>query len=134
MPIDCMIAFIDMEKGERLEMAKKENKEIEEAVEEYETLTGDALVKRLEEIRLMSRLEEQSALETARNEGIEMGREQGEKQKKKKGKKEGIEQGQKQNKIETAKKLLKLKMPIEQIIEVTELTKEEIKEIQKDGM
>ena len=46
-PINQWLAFIDMEKGEWLEMAKKENKEIEEAVEEYETLTGDALVRRL---------------------------------------------------------------------------------------
>ena len=117
-PINQWLAFIDMEKGERLEMAKKENKEIEEAVEEYETLTGDALVRRLEEIRLMSELEEQSALETAKNEGKEEG--------KKEGMEQGIRQGQKQNKIETAKKLLKLKIPIEQIIEITELTKEEI--------
>ena len=117
-PINQWLSFIDMEKGDWLEMTKKENKEIEEAVEEYETLTGDALVKRLEEIRLMSELEEKSALETARNEGIEM----------------GIEQGQKQNKIETAKKMLKIKMPIEQIIMITELTKEEIIEIQKDIM
>ena len=41
----------DMEKGDWLEMAKKENKEIKEAVEEYETLTGDALVKRLAEVQ-----------------------------------------------------------------------------------
>ena len=47
-------------------------------------------------------IEEKSALETAKNEG------------------------KIQEKIETAKKLLELKMPIEQIIEVTELTKEEI--------
>ena len=112
-PINQWLSFIDMEKGDRLEMAKKENKEIEEAVEEYETLTGDELVKRLAEIRLMSELEENSALEAAKNEGLEIGREEGKEQIRK-------------NKIETAKKLLKLKMPIEQIVEVTELTKEEI--------
>lgn len=60
----------------------------------------------------MSELEEKSALETAKN--------------------EGKEEGKMQEKIETAKKLLKLKMPIEQIIEITELSKEEIIEIQKD--
>lgn len=113
-PINQWLSFIDMEKGDWLEMAKKENKEIEEAVEEYETLTGDALVRRLEEIRLMSRLEEQSALETARNEGLEIGIKQGKKE------------AQKEIRIATAKKLLKLKMPIEQIVEVTELAKEEI--------
>ena len=117
-PINQWLAFIDMEKGEWLEMAKKENKEIEEAVEEYDTLTGDELVKRLAEIRLISELEEQSALENAKNEGKEEG--------KKEGMEQGIRQGKKQNKIETAKKLLKLKIPMEQIIEITELTKEEI--------
>ena len=92
-PINQWLAFIDMEKGEWLEMAKKENKEIEEAVEEYDTLTGDELVKRLAEIRLMSELEEQSALETAKNEGKEEG--------KKEGMEQGIRQGKKQNKIES---------------------------------
>ena len=108
--INQWLAFIDMEKGDWLEMAKKENKEIKEAVEEYETLTGDALVKRLAEVRMLGEMEEQAALSAAKDEG------------------------KKENKIETAKKLLKLKMPIEQIIEVTELTKEEINEIQKDIM
>ena len=99
--INQWLAFIDMEKGDWLEMAKKENKEIKEAVEEYETLTGDALVKRLAEVRMLGEMEEQAALSAAKEE----------------------------EKISIAKKLLKLKMPIEQIIEITELTKEEIENI-----
>ena len=67
------LAFIDMERGDLLEMAKKENKEIKDAVEDYEVLTGDAEIKRLAEIRLMSELEEQSALATARAKGTEEG-------------------------------------------------------------
>ena len=67
------LAFIDMERGDLLEMAKKENKEIKDAVEDYEVLTGDAEIKRLAEIRLMSELEEQSALATARAKGEEEG-------------------------------------------------------------
>ena len=108
-PINQWLAFIDMEKGDWLEMAKKENKEIKEAVEEYETLTGDALVKRLAEVRMLGEMEEQAALSAAKDEG------------------------KKQNKISTAKKLLKLKMPIEQIVEVTELTKEEIIKLEKES-
>ena len=90
-------------------MAEKENEIIKEAKEAYEILTGDEEIKRLAEIRQMSRLEEQSALAIERE--------------------EGIKQGQKQEKIKTAKKLLKIGMPIEQIIEITELEKEEIQKI-----
>ena len=43
--------------------------------------------------------------------------------------KEGI----RENKIKTAQKLLKLKMSIEQIVEVTELTKEEIKKLKNEN-
>lgn len=66
------------------------------------------------EIRLMSQLEEQAALATARYRGLE------------KGKKEGLEQGQKDEKIKTVKRLLKLNLSIEQILEATQLDKEEI--------
>lgn len=37
--------------------------------------------------------------------------------------------GRKENRIETAKKLLKIKMPLKQIMEITELTKEEIEKL-----
>ena len=82
-------------------MAEKENKTIREAKENYEVLTGDAELKRLAEIRLMSALEEQSALDTAREEGIK----------------------------EVAKELLKLGMNIEDIQKATKLAKEEIEKI-----
>ena len=42
-------------------------------IEDYEVLTGDEEIKRLAEIRLMSELEEQSALATARAKGTEEG-------------------------------------------------------------
>ena len=40
--------------------------------------------------------------------------------------------GEKKEKIEIAKKLLKLNMPLEQIIEITELPKEEIEKIKNN--
>ena len=49
-------------------------------MENYEVLTGDAEVKRLAEIRLMSKLEEKSALLTEREAGREEGREEGKEQ------------------------------------------------------
>ena len=44
-------------------------------------------------------------------------------------KKNGKIEGEKKKSIEIAKKLLKLNMSIEQIMEITELTKEEIKKL-----
>jgi len=132
------LAFLDMERGDLLEMAMEENKKIKEAVKNYNELTGDEEVKRLAEVRLMAQLEENAALASARakgeekgmREGLEKGMkdgiEKGMKDGIEKGMKDGIEKGMKDAKIETAKKLKKLKIPIEQIMEITGLSEDEI--------
>ncbi len=139
------LAFVDMERGDLLEMAKKENKEIKEALDDYEVLTGDKEIKRLAEIRLMSELEEHSALETAKakgteeglrqgkEEGLKQGKEEGLKQGKeeglKQGKEEGLKQGEKNEKRKIAKKLLEEGFEIKKISEITGLSIEEIERI-----
>ena len=45
---------------------------------------------------------------------------------------QGIEQGAEQNKIETAKKLLKDNLPIEQIAKYTDLPLEKVQELTKE--
>ena len=106
-------AFLDMERRDLLEMACKENDKVKRAVENYEVLTGDEEVKRLAEIRLMSKLEEKSALDCAREEGLE----------------QGLEQGLKRGKKEIAQKLKKQKMPAKQIAEITGLSEVEIENL-----
>ena len=71
--INHWLSFLDMERGELLEMACEKNDKVKRAVENYEVLTGDEEVKRLSEIRLMSNLEEKSALHCAREEGKKEG-------------------------------------------------------------
>ena len=117
-------AFLDMERSDLLEMACKENDKVKRAVENYEVLTGDEEVKRLAEIRLMSKLEEKSALDCAREDGIE------------EGKKIGREIGREQERRETieklrkiAKKLKEQKMQTKQIAEITGLSEEEIEDL-----
>ena len=102
-------AFLDMERSDLLEMACKENDKVKRAVENYEVLTGDEEVKRLAEIRLMSKLEEKSALDCARE--------------------EGLEQGLKRGKKEIAQKLKKQKIPAKQIAEITGLSEVEIENL-----
>ena len=113
--INRWLSFLDMERGELLEMACEKNDKVKKAVENYEVLTGDEEVKRLSEIRLMSNLEEKSALHYAREEG----------------KKHGEEIGLKRGKKEIAQKLKEQKMPIKQIAEITGLSEKEIEALEK---
>ncbi len=128
-PINQWLAFIDMERGDLLEMAEKENKLIKEAKQTYDVLTGDEEVKRLAEIRLMSQLEEQAALASARDKGTQEGLEQGKKEGLEQGKKEGLEQGKKEGLESKARKMKVKNIPIEEIIELTGLTKEEVENL-----
>ena len=123
------LAFIDMERGDLLDMAKKESNEIKEAVEEYEVLTGDAEIKRLAELRLMSKLEEDAALASARAKGTEDGLKIGIEEGMKQGIEEGVKQGEKQTLVEIVKKMKDKKLSIEEIAELTGLSINEIKKI-----
>lgn len=111
--INQWLAFIDMERGDLLEMAKEKNKEIKEATDAYEVLTGNDEIKRIAEIRLMSELEEQSALATARAKGTE----------------EGLKQGKEEGLKEIAKRMRNKGINIEEIMELTKLSKEEIEKL-----
>ena len=84
----------------------KENKEIKEAEVTLRKLSEDEENKRIAELREKHILDTQDIYET------------------------GLEEGEKTEKRKIAKKLLDKNMPIEQIIEITELTKEEISKIQ----
>ena len=118
------LSFLDMERGDLLEMACKENDKVKRAVENYEVLTGDEEVKRLAEIRLMSKLEEKSALDCAREDGMKEGKEIGREEGREQERKETIEKLR-----QIAKKLKKQKMPTKQISEITGLSKEEIEDL-----
>jgi len=69
----------------------------------------------------MSKLEEKSALDCAREDGMKEGKEIG--------REEGLEEGIERGKKEIAQKLKKQKMPIKQISEITGLSEEEIEKI-----
>ena len=125
-PMNQWLAFIDMERGDLLEMAEKESKVIKEAKESYDVLTGDEEVKRLAEIRLMSHLEEQAALACARENGHEKGMKEGLEQGKKEGLEQGKKEGLKQAQKEIARKMKKQKIDIKTIMKITGLTEEEI--------
>ena len=145
-PLNQWLAFLDMERGDLLDMAKKKNNLIKKAVENYEVLTGDAEVKRLAEIKLMSDLEEHSALTSARangkarglkeglklgrEEGLQEGREEGLQEGREKGLQEGREKGLQEAKKEIIINLLKENISLDKISKISGLSINKIKEIQ----
>lgn len=132
-PINQWLAFIDMEREDLLDMATKENKIIKEAKKSYNILTGEAEIKRLAEIRLMSDMEEQAALSSARQrgteEGLKQGIEEGFQQGIEKGLQQGIEKGQKDALYNIAKQLLNKGFSINEIKKLTNLSENEIKSL-----
>ena len=123
------LAFLDMERGDLLEMAKKESKEIEKALDNYEVLTGDAAVKRLAEIRFMEEIDKKSFYAKAESEGMA---------KRKRRRKIRADQqkeklnGRTEEKTEIAKNLKKLGINIDDIVKATGLSKDEIEKLTED--
>ena len=83
----------------------EENQDIKKAKEELEKIKQNETDKRLAELRMKYILDQNSIRSS------------------------GFREGKKETQLEIAKKLIALKMPIEQIIQVTGLTEEEIKNI-----
>ena len=118
--VNQWLALIDDERKEWIQMAEKKNKTLVKARKEINYLTGDAAVRRLAELREDWEMDYESGLSYARKEG------------KKEGLEEGKIEGERDEKIKTAKRLIKLKIPIEQIVKATELNVEEIKQIEEE--
>lgn len=96
-----------------------ENKEIEEAMNELEEMSKDEELRMVAELREKAIKDEKNGLRHARQEGIEEGI------------KQGIEQGMEKKIEEVTRRMLKLNIPIQDIINTTDLTEEEILKIKK---
>lgn len=103
------LKFIENPGNKEVEKFMNENKYLKQAKEELAYLSGEPGFQRLVEARA-GFLKDQRTFEVC-------------------GQERGKKEGQKEEKIKTAKKLLKINMPIEQIIEITELTKEEVEKL-----
>ena len=111
----------------------KENSEIKEAEVALRELSEDEENQRIAELREKHILDTQDIYDTGLDEGFKRGEKAGKIEGKREGKREGKIEGSNEEKIKIAKKLLDKNMPIEQIIEITELTKEEISKIQNEN-
>ena len=120
--INQWLAFIDDYNKEMINVAEEKNDKLKKARIEMNYLTGDAEVRRLAELREKWEMDRISAINHATRKGEERRREKTEE-------KNGKIEGAKEKSIEIAKKLLEMGMTIEQIIDATQLSKEEIEKL-----
>ena len=111
--LDQWMQFIGNISKEGVEKAMKENKEIKKAQEELEYLTGDEAERRLAELREKKILDDLWGRTGARKEG----------------EKQGETKGEKKKALEVAQKMKLKNMEIQEIVEITGLTKEEIEKL-----
>ena len=134
--LDMWMDFISQIDEKEVKNAMSKNKEIKKAQEEYEYLTGDEEERRIAFLREKAIRDENSIFDAGKDIGRKEGKEEGKKEGIAIGREQGIEigkeQGIKQNKKEIAKSMLKEKMPIETIMKVTKLSREEIEKIEKE--
>ena len=101
------------------------NKEIKEAKNELDKISQDEIMRRILLKEKLMRMDMKQMEKEAVEEGMKKGME--------KGIEKGKIEGEKKEKIETAKRMLEKNIPIETIIEVTQLTEKEINEIIKNS-
>ena len=106
-----------------------DDKNIQKAQEELERINADEQERRLAELRMKYIRDTTSLKNGARREGLEKGLERGLEQGLERGKKIGRDEGIREEKIHNAKKMLEKNIPVETIIEITGLTKEEIENL-----
>ena len=108
---------------DKLEMAKKENKEIEKAIEIIKQMSMDEKEWELYTSRQMAILDYNTGMKNARDEGEKIGLHKGEKI--------GLTKGKKEEQLRIAKNFLKLGIDIEDIKKATGLTRRRIRKNKK---
>lgn len=100
--------FIENPENERVVEKMKENKELKQAKEELEKMSQDEYMQKIAELREKAILDEKSLYNTGYSDGI---------------------QEMEKKMQEMAKKMKSKKLPIELIVEITGLSKEEIEKL-----
>ena len=110
--------FLDNPGDKEVKKIMEENEDIKEAGEELERISQDERIRREALNSEIARRDNEQRMYEAKRDGREEGLVTG--------RKEGKIEGRKEVKLEDAKKMLEKKIPIETIVEITGLTRDEI--------
>ena len=109
--------------------AAKENKEVKQVIDELDKMSLSPEERQRYEDREWAIMRYNSEVRANYEHGHKAGEEFGKKQGIAIGEKNGLAKGKKEEKLAVAKKMKELKVPVEQIIQITELTEEEIEKL-----
>ena len=121
--------FIDHTRKDLVDMSIRDVKEVEKAYEEYKKITSDRELMNAIINMDMAEMDNAQRITDARLKGEEEGIKKGEAI----GEARGEARGKRENKFEIARKLLNMKMSVEDIIEATGLTKEEVENLKSEN-
>lgn len=119
--ISQWLTFIDGVNSRGLEEAMEKNEKVRKAQEELEYLEGDEAFKRKVELKEKYEKDMNSAIHYGREEGMKKGLQEG--------LQKGLQEGKTSEKKDIAKKMLEIGMDVEQIMKITDLSKEEIEKL-----
>lgn len=117
--LECWLALIDYKDKELVKMAEEKETIIKEAKEDFEEVLSEGALKEIIEFRESAERDAASRRYWAEKKGMEEGMAK------------GMAKGSKNEKIKIAKKMLEENMNIKLIMQITELSKEEMEEIIK---
>ena len=123
------LALIDTENKEWIGVAMENNENIKKAKEKVDEFVADDEARILIELREKWEMDYRSSIASAKEIGHEDGYREGHKIGHKDGRIDGRKEGRKESQKEIARKLLSKGIKIEEIQEITELTKEEIEKL-----
>ena len=113
-------------------MAEEKHEIIKEAKEEVEEILSEAVIKEINEYKQTAIWERNSMKRCAREEGLKEGLKEGRKKGMKQGMKQGMQQGIEEKTRKVVINMLQKEMNIEDIMELVEISKEEIQKIKEE--
>ena len=107
------LAFLENPNSEEVQKYMKKNESMKEAREKLDKMSQDEKVRRIAELRQKALMDEREAEYTGYSNGLD----------------EGIKRGHEENNIQVARKMKDRGLDINLIMEITELSKEEIEKL-----
>ena len=123
------LALIDTEDKERVDVAMKENEKVKEAINKVDDFMSDEEAREIVRLKEKWQMDYDSSISSAKEEGLAEGLEKGLAE----GHAEGIAEGHIEEKNEIARKLLLKNIDIEEIADITSLSKDEILKIKNNN-
>lgn len=108
------LLFLDNPNDKEVSEIMDKNKDIKEAVNKLEYVSGDYEIRRIAELKEKAKKDERTIIESALEEGLEQGLQQ------------GLQQGHKESCMKIAKKMLKENINIDIIVRTTGVCKEDL--------